>query len=576
MNKNSNVYDMDSVEIIITTLREEIELAFRWNRPSIIFAIYNNVTSRKTAQTQIVAELLKSEIDQIIYQVEYDINNEFTALIERISGTKTILSIDPLNSGTSDSQVEKLIAVLDSHKNRIIDNRIKMIVWLTADESILFAHMAPDLWSSRHRVIELGSPSETKQSVAIFADNVVDEEIEVIYNFNDPLSSIDPEIENHLAMAVGAWRMKDLTKAESFINNAMSIARSNKSKTSLLVCLMAKHFIATEKGAKSEAADLLKEIRDLESSSKNLFVKTITSTLMSESLVQKFPVDAQSVIISTARELRSQNKDFEAIGALVDFANGNGSANLVWLELGDIYAELNIFDKAVVSYEKITEGTIDQNMVTKKMADCLCKIGEFERAIELYKKLIRSSTDENEVQEAWNNIGDIYRKTSGFDNAIAAYSMADQAKTSINKYESELNNCQSIDSSKLTPEMWNEIGNIFVRTNDLVEAESAYSKAIELCPDNAVAVGNLGILYSTLGKRDQAMNYLLKGIELFERPTEKSSLWNLVGDQYRLIGKYTEAITAYTTADELVKNSPDGNLSVNFNQLFSSISQSVR
>lgn len=571
MNNESKTTEVVSLASIIAILREEIEMAFRWDRPSILFAIYSDSDSRKTAQARIVAELLDCDIDQIVYQVEYDRNNDFSALLEQIKGTRTVLSIDPLYSNTRESQVAKLITIMDSHKNRIIDFHTKMIVWLTNEESILFAHQAPDLWSSRHRVVELTSNEMKNPAIVKTIDLDREDGAEGLYNFHDPILGLDSKIQNYLGSAATAWNSGEIEKAASFVEMAKSIATSSSNKSAKLYCLKAEYFLRADSGSDMDAATILDQIKDLEASglinyaSKNQHpsMSVVHATRQSES---------SSTALSKALELRATGNVSEAINSLVEFTKLDPDADEIWFELGNFYAELNIIDRAVVAYEKVSEDYLTRIKGVQKMAECLSTIGDFDKALELYKKIIRISGDVDEVQLAWTKIGDIYRKSSGIDNAIAAYSMADQAKPAI----SESNSFHSIDSTKLTAEMWNEIGNIFVRTNDLVEAEKAYTKSIELKPENATAVANLGILYSTMGKPTQAINSFHRAIELFDDAFGQSSIWNLIGDEYRMLGKYPEAITAYTTADQTIKNSISSNGSNYADQLFSSLTQFAR
>ncbi|MEO7049063.1 MAG: ATP-binding protein [Ferruginibacter sp.] len=65
---------------------------------------------------------------------------------------------------------------------------------------------------------------------------------------------------------------------------------------------------------------------------------------------------------------------------------------------------------------------------------------------------------------------------------------------------------------------------------------------------------NLGTLYSYMGDQDIALIYLLKAENANKRLGNKlyeAALQNAIGERYRLMGKYPEAIIAYNKADEL-------------------------
>jgi len=97
--------------------------------------------------------------------------------------------------------------------------------------------------------------------------------------------------------------------------------------------------------------------------------------------------------------------------------------------------------------------------------------------------------------------------------------------------------------------VWNELGNIFARSNAYEDAVDAYNHAIELNPEFGWSYANLGLVYARQGKRDDAMSLYQKSLELLWTDTDKAYVWNRLGDVYRQAGKYNEAIEAYQTAD---------------------------
>ena len=53
------------------------------------------------------------------------------------------------------SEQSNIYTMLNSQRNFFVENRIRVVFWLTQNEVVNFAHYAPDFWAQRHCLIEL-------------------------------------------------------------------------------------------------------------------------------------------------------------------------------------------------------------------------------------------------------------------------------------------------------------------------------------------------------------------------------------------------------------------------------------
>jgi tetratricopeptide (TPR) repeat protein len=83
------------------------------------------------------------------------------------------------------------------------------------------------------------------------------------------------------------------------------------------------------------------------------------------------------------------------------------------------------------------------------------------------------------------------------------------------------------------------------------DAIAAYSKAIELDRNFAWPYSNLALAYVQKGRFAEAILFYQRGIELFTADKDKAVTWNRLGNVYRRINDYNNAIAAYKVADEL-------------------------
>jgi tetratricopeptide (TPR) repeat protein len=99
--------------------------------------------------------------------------------------------------------------------------------------------------------------------------------------------------------------------------------------------------------------------------------------------------------------------------------------------------------------------------------------------------------------------------------------------------------------------VWNELGNIYLNAGTYDDAIASYSKAIELDRHFAWPYSNLALAYVQKGRFAEAILLYQRGIELFTSDRDKAITWNRLGNVYRRINDYSNAIASYQTADEL-------------------------
>jgi tetratricopeptide (TPR) repeat protein len=99
--------------------------------------------------------------------------------------------------------------------------------------------------------------------------------------------------------------------------------------------------------------------------------------------------------------------------------------------------------------------------------------------------------------------------------------------------------------------VWNELGNVYLNSGAYEDAIAAYSKAIELDRSFAWPYSNLALAYVQKERFAEAILLNQRAIELFTSDKDKAVTWNRLGNVYRRMNDYDNAIAAYQTADEL-------------------------
>jgi tetratricopeptide (TPR) repeat protein len=99
--------------------------------------------------------------------------------------------------------------------------------------------------------------------------------------------------------------------------------------------------------------------------------------------------------------------------------------------------------------------------------------------------------------------------------------------------------------------VWNELGNVYFNSSAYDDAIVAYSKAIELDRWFAWPYSNLALAYVQKRRFVEAILLYQRSIELFGSDKDKAISWNRLGNVYRRLNDYENAIASYQRADAL-------------------------
>ena len=99
------------------------------------------------------------------------------------------------------------------------------------------------------------------------------------------------------------------------------------------------------------------------------------------------------------------------------------------------------------------------------------------------------------------------------------------------------------------------------------DAISAYNRAIELDGWFAWPYSNLALAYVQKEKYGEAVLLYQRSIELFSSDKDKAITWNRLGNVYRRLNDYDNAIASYQRADELDPNNATRSLRSRFSLL---------
>lgn len=160
----------DPPEERVNRILDEILLAARWQRPSLIVAIYRSEHIKDKVQEQILLKLAScglSVFHYIVNRSHYDIPGE---LLEHPNHEQAVFSIHGLRWGGGRGYSNAYRA-LNMHREYLVQGCIKAIFWLSETEARQMPRFAPDFWAFRHQVVEFPDLPEAPVSTGRAAHN---------------------------------------------------------------------------------------------------------------------------------------------------------------------------------------------------------------------------------------------------------------------------------------------------------------------------------------------------------------------------------------------------------------------
>jgi hypothetical protein len=149
--KTSDEFD-EQVDILF----EELSLAIRWHRPSILLAVYEskalpgNVKSLLARRLEVLGHGVS---DYRVNKTGYDIP---LALSEHPGRNKLVFFVSGLRSGGGTGG-NNAYRALNMRREFFVDFSIRAVFWLTRTEASALPRRAPDFWAFRHRVVEFAN-----------------------------------------------------------------------------------------------------------------------------------------------------------------------------------------------------------------------------------------------------------------------------------------------------------------------------------------------------------------------------------------------------------------------------------
>ncbi len=511
----------DRVDILF----RELELATKWQRPSVLLAVYSSEYVR--ADADIALENRLHDLGQSAYHIK--IKDKAGAdipfkIAELANLDNVVFFVEGLRWGTCGDNCYSY-ETLNNQREFFIENQIRVVFWLTEKEAIDLAHYAPDYWCFRHRVIEFVDSPRPAQ----ISPNILESAWQATDDFSDSAEDLDAKIalrtalltdlptgneltaaRANLLLTLGVlyWRRGEFERATQLLNTALDAAARLEDNCFEALCFNAIALVHNDLGRHEEAIQAYQNAISL-------------------------APDRISAWNNLGHLFKKLGRRDEALAAFQKAIEQNGTDAMGWNGLGDLYHETGRHDESTYAYLKAIEFAPDLARSWSGLGNSYKESGRLDDALAAHHKAIEI---DRRTVNSWLGLGDIYRSQGITENASMAYRTA-------------------LELDPKNQQAWNELGNLYYTAGGYDEAMRCYIKSIESNQCGYLTYSNLASIYGHKGLHAQATPLLLKAIELSKNEDETVCLWNRLGDAYRRTDDYDNAIEAYRKADALASES---------------------
>jgi tetratricopeptide (TPR) repeat protein len=364
----------------VDRLVRELERAIRFDRPSILLAIYQSELVRAEAEKAIARQLheMGQRTERVtINEEKYDLP---LYLVQQPDHEKTVYFVQGLQWGGGEDG-RNTYRALNIRREYFVDYRLRFILWLTEKEAYNLPRYAPDFWAFRHRVVEF----------------------------------FDPPDEEQIAKHTGSLIMRDLLDDQAWdqdieanigYRERLLMQLGGKQETTLqrLFLLLTLGALYGNKGMYDTALKNLTEALNL-------------AIQLEDYLLQSVAYSGRGDIYDDLEQYEKALTDYDQA---IQLDPNNAYA---FYNRGITYHKLDQYEKALADFDRAIKLDPDDARAFYYRSNVYHDLGWYEKALADYDQAIQ--LDPNNAY-AYNNRGLTYHKLGEYEKALADYDRAIQ------------------------------------------------------------------------------------------------------------------------------------------------------
>ncbi|MBM3124852.1 MAG: tetratricopeptide repeat protein [Chloroflexi bacterium] len=510
----------ESFDERVEILTAELDLAIRWNRPSILLVIYTSEYVRADVESAVENHLIESQPKVNCADLnDLPVSQLIEYLLRLPQTSETVFFLH--SSKRPAVQRSNLYLELQRHQDILLGRNIRLVFWLTEGEIAQLASCAPEVWLNRQRAIEFVDAPKPEQilQTAIetswigtgeFTDRFDDTEEKISLRqacLNElPVAAESTSTRADLLLTLGVlhWRKGDFEKAMGFLQEALKAAVRLEDNWFEAECHNAIALVKSSQGRHDEAIDDYKQAIRL--APEQIFVWNNLGNLCMKIM-----------------------RNDEAMLAFQKTLEHNQKDPVAWCGLGNVFYRIGYLDDSITAYRKAIEYAPTLAQPWAGLGDAYASVGRDVDAIAAYQKAIEAN---KQFILPWLRLADVYCRQGRTRDATKAYQRA-------------------LHVDPRNSQAWNDLGLLHLRNESYTEAVQAFTKASELDRGCPRSYSIFALAYARLGDHTQAIALSRKSLELFTEDVDKAMAWDQLANFYRATSDYENALQAYRMADQI-------------------------
>jgi tetratricopeptide (TPR) repeat protein len=453
----------------VNRLFRELEQALKWNRPSILLAVYSSEFVRADAEAALSAKL--HELGQSVtpYRVTGEENADIPLnLSQHPEKAKTVFFVSGLQWGGG-KDGRNVYRALNIRREYFVDYLIRVVFWLTEKEAIALPNFAPDFWAFRHRVVEFVEAPEPDRIIPLaeemawrdWEDQAPREDTDARIALREALLTDLPEgVETMAARADLLYTLARLYRAKGKYEKSIELLQQSLQLAERLKNIRLQSLVHYSSGAVYQRLN-----------------RYHTAIFEYQLAIALDPSNASSYN-GLGRVYRALGRYDEAIAACQQAIELDPKFAYPHYCLGNVYDDLRRYDEAIAEYQRAIELDPKYAYPHNGLGNVYRAFGRYNEAIAEYQRAIELDP---KYAYPYNGLGNVYRDLGRYNESISAHQRA----------------------IELYPQYaisYIDLGNDFRALGRHEEAIAAYQHAIGLNPKLGKAHFSLAACYRKLGR----------------------------------------------------------------------------
>ena len=500
-------------------LTQELELALRWQQPSVILIAYGSVYVRDDSISALENYLMDMDKKVVKISTSDSAVNSLEFWHRIIEDTENVVFF--LEDFSNIKSQKGFIDILNHHNYLFTENNACLVCWLTNKETSTLAYQAPYFWTGRQCLVELADSPKPEQIL----QSALESAWQGIGEYSDQFEDTDAKI----------------TLRESFLTELPHNKETTSIRANLLLTLGVLHW---RKGDYEKANEMLQQA-------------LLIASKMQDNWFEARCFNAIALVYT------SLGKNEDAIDAYKQAIELAPDQIFAWNNLGNLCLQIGRNDEALIAFQKAIEQNPSDPMAWNGMGNVYARSEYVDDAIAAYRRSIELAPL---LSHPWNGLGNIYAHSGRTKEAVAAYRKAIELNDHLTlpwlglaklyadqeRYrEASKAYQQALLLDPLNKSFWNDLGCLYLEAGRFEDSIKALSKAIELDRSFGWAYSNLGLAYAGNEMIEECIPLYLKSLDLLKDQVQRGITWNRLADAYRMADKYEDAIKAYRMADSL-------------------------